>query len=375
MKKFIYPLTTLLFCIACGENTETTETAQNIEEEINQFTVLVTDSIGIELGDSAYVFGAIADAEILENGNIMVLDGTYCNIRIFSPEGEHIRTISNRGSGPGELMVPLNLLNWGNDEVGVIDPWSGGVHRFTTDGEWLGLDLEVTSNSFIGPLVVSDSSFVAFKSKFYHEDDGITATAFVGLFHLSPEPEVTYWEKALPWDPSDMANFALEVIFSNYYTVNPETGRVYVSPFHGDGYLIQSFEADGSSAGEITQDYTPIPKTDEEIQSEIEFIEFFLKAGEGDNPMYNYICDPWPNHFAVKGLFIAGDGNLWAMRGGMPAVTFDVWNEANDLVGTATVPGLNQNNSSWKFAFGENQIISWSENPDDFQKIYILEIQ
>ncbi len=63
------------------------------------------------------------------------------------------------------------------------------------------------------------------------------------------------------------------------------------------------------------------------------------------------------------------------MRGGTPVITFDIWNDTHDLVGTATIPDLDQDSSSWMFVFGRNQIIAWSENPDDFQKIYILEIQ
>lgn len=375
MRKITYLIAAALFCVACGDNGEATQTAETNEEVLAEYTVLVTDSIGVEMGDSAFVFGAIADAEILDDGNIIVLDGTYCNMRVFTPDGEYVRTISSRGSGPGELSVPMDMLNWGGDEIGVIDPFSGGVHRFTTTGEWLGLDLELTHNSFFDPLVVSDSSFVAFKSRFDQDGDGITATAFVSLFPLSIEPEVTYWQKAFPWDPANMGNLALEAIFSNYYTADPETGRVYTSPFHGDGYSIQCFEADGTPIGEITRDYTPIPKTDSEIQSEKDFIEFFLRAGEGNNPNLNYTCDPWANHFAVTGLFIGEDGNLWAMRGGTENVTFDIWNQDHELIGTAEIPELIQGANSWKFSFSNNQIIAYSENAEDFQKIYMLEIQ
>lgn len=364
----------LLFCVACGENNETAQTAGSNEESLADYTVSVTDSIGIEMGDSAYVFGAIADAEILDDGNIIVLDGTYCNMRIFTPEGEYIRTISSRGSGPGELSNPMDMLNWGGGVIGVVDPFSGGVHRYTTEGEWLGLDLELTHNSFFDPLVVSDSTFVAFKSRFDQDGDGVTATAFVSLFSLSIEPKATYWQKSFPWDPANMGNLALEVIFSNFYAADPESGRVYVSPFHGDGYSILCFEADGTPAGEITQDYSPVPKTDEEIQSEKEFIEFFLRAGEGNNPNLNYTCDPWANHFAVTGLFIGEDGNLWAMRGGTETVTFDIWNPNRELIGTAEMPELIHGGNSWKFSFSNNQIIAWAENAEDFQKIYMLEI-
>ncbi len=360
----------LLLTASCGESEQPAETVEN---PLTEYTLTVTDSIGIELGDSAYVFGAIADAEMLPDGNIIVLDRTFCNMRLFTPEGEYLRTISGRGSGPGELTNPFSIYSWGNGEVSVIDPYAGGIQRFSTDGEWLGLDLQISNNSFIDPIVVSESTFVCFKSRFDQDGDGITATAFVSLFPLSIEPEVTYWEKSMPWDPGNMGNLALEAIFSNYYTADPLTGRVYVSPFHGDGYVIQCFDADGTSAGEITAEYTPVPKTEEEIQGEKDFIEFFLRASESNNPNLNYSCDPWPNHFAVTGLYMGPEGNLWAMRGGTEVLTFDIWNGDRELVGTASIPELPAANSSWKLAFGADNAIAWNENPDNFQKLYILQ--
>lgn len=373
MKTTLFLVSAVLLIAACGN--ENTEDVTDENTALDAYTLQVTDSIGIELGDSAYVFGAIADVEILPDGNIIVLDRTYCTMRIFSPEGNYLSTISSRGSGPGELANPFNIFSWGNGEVSVIDVYAGGIHRYTTRGEWLGLDLAITHNSFIDPIVVSESTFVCFKSRFDQDGDGITATAFVSLFPMSIEPEVTYWEKSMPWDPANMGNLANEAIFSNFYTADRATGRVYVSPFHGDGYIIQCYNPDGSSAGEITADYTPVPKTEEEIQSEKDFIEFFLRAAESNNPNLNYDCDPWPNHFAVTGLYMGPGGNLWAMRGGTEVLTFDIWNPDRELVGTASIPSCPVADSSWKLAFGEDIVVAWSENPENYQKLYILELR
>lgn len=361
----------VLLAAACGEDVPQEDTAEATPDVLS---LPVVDSIGVELGDSAYVFGAIADAEVLPDGNIIVLDRTFCSMRIFTPEGEHVRTIAGMGSGPGELSNPFSLFNWGNGEISVIDPYAGGIHRYTINGEWLGLELPITNNSFIDPVVVSPESFVCFKSRFDQEGDGITATAFVSLFPMSIEPEVTYWEKSMPWDPGNMGNLALEAIFSNYYTADPSTGMVYISPYHGDGYSILCCNADGSSAGEITAEYTPVPKTEEEIQAEKDFIEFFLRASENNNPNLNYSCDPWPNHFAVTGLYIGPSGNLWAMRGGTETVEFDIWGGPEEFIGKAVLPDLSVGGASWKFAFGENTAAAWNENPDDFQKLYVIDL-
>ncbi|MEM7417854.1 MAG: 6-bladed beta-propeller [Gemmatimonadota bacterium] len=100
------------------------------------------------------------------DGNIFILDYPAQDIRVFSPDGEHLRTISRPGEGPGELTRAAGI-NWATDDRfwvwgstrysvfardgtfdtsyrrlvrGVIYPWGGGF-----DGDdffdW-GLDFE-----------------------------------------------------------------------------------------------------------------------------------------------------------------------------------------------------------------------------------------
>jgi len=68
------------------------------------------------------------------------------------------------------------------------------------------------------------------------------------------------------------------------------------------------------------------------------------------------------------------DGNLWAGRGGTDIPTFDIWNEDLELIGTATIPEINGDGSSYQMVFGEEYIVAWNENPDDFQKVYFFKI-
>ena len=356
--------------LSCG-------TQSDLQEPIGDSSISVTleivDSIGIEIGDSAYVFGAIEDAVILQDGSIMVLDGTYCNLRTFSPQGELLSITGRRGEGPGELGHPVNIYNWGDGTVGIMDFYRGGLNRFSLEGEWLGLDIEVNHNIHVDPVIMSDSEFVCFKSRFELNGEAVNATAMVARFPLSVEPDITYWEKTVLWDPANMGNLTLELFFNNFYTADRATGRVYVAPFDNDNYTIYCYNADGSLLDTITREHTPIPKTPEEIQEEIDFIAFTLSSGEGGNPDLNYECDPWPNHLPITGLYIASDGNLWARRGGTPVHTFDIWDENLELAGTATISGIEGDGSSITLVFGPEFIVAWDENPEDYQKLYILD--
>ncbi len=370
MWKNAFALSLLCIVFSCEKTVDEIDESQ---EDHSNITIEITDSIGVEIGDSSFVFGSIADVEILHD-TILVLDGTYCNLRMFSRDGEYISTIGSRGEGPGELIHPINIFNWGDGTAGIMDPNNGGIHRFSLTGEWLGLDLAVTQNIHVDPFIMPDGQFVCFKTRFDPNGDTMNGTALTGRFSLSEEPLVTYWEKTRLWDFNNMGNLTLDLFFYNSFTADQESGRVYVSPFDEDNYTILCFNADGSATGTISGEHTPVAKTPEEIEREKDFIAFTLGFSEGVDNGFNYDCDPWPNHLPVTGLYIGPEGNLWARKGGTEVPTFDIWNNDLELVGTATIPEISGDGSSFKMVFGEEYILAWDENPEDFQKIYILDL-
>ncbi len=62
------------------------------------------------------------------------------------------------------------------------------------------------------------------------------------------------------------------------------------------------------------------------------------------------------------------------MRGGTETVEFDIWSSEKEFMGKALLPDLSVGDASWKFAFGENTAVAWNENPDDFQKLYVIDL-
>ncbi len=58
----------------------------------------------VEGEDFNYIFGDIRGIQAASDGNIYVLDNQALEVRVFSPKGEHLRTIMRRGEGPGEIL-------------------------------------------------------------------------------------------------------------------------------------------------------------------------------------------------------------------------------------------------------------------------------
>ena len=69
--------------------------------------------IGSKEGDGVDAFGAIQGLAVLPTGAVAVFDGSVPALRLFSPEGKHLRTLGRDGAGPspnraqsGPVTVP-----------------------------------------------------------------------------------------------------------------------------------------------------------------------------------------------------------------------------------------------------------------------------
>jgi sugar lactone lactonase YvrE len=102
-------------------------TAWQVEEELR---------IGTMDGAGPDLFGELTDIAIDGNGRIYVLDGQASEVRVFDPEGHHLRTFGRSGSGPGEFKNPV-ALRW--DEAGrlwVVDPGNARYSIFDITGAY-----------------------------------------------------------------------------------------------------------------------------------------------------------------------------------------------------------------------------------------------
>jgi len=58
-------------------------------------------------GDGPELFGEVADIAVDAEGRIHVLEAQSHELRVFGPDGTHLRTVGGEGSGPGELNIPF----------------------------------------------------------------------------------------------------------------------------------------------------------------------------------------------------------------------------------------------------------------------------
>lgn len=368
MKKLLLSinLATLVLLFACGEETG------HVEATMPPCTLTVLDSVGVELGDSAYVFGAILGLEFMPGGGFAVLDRVSRNVRLYDDRGVYQTTIAGSGSGPGEIVQPYGLFVWSNGDIGIMDPYRGGLQKFTREGEYLGTVIDVTRNVPLNPRMVGDTGYVAYRTRINPDGDNATVETFLGYFPMTWEPSHKYLSSTVPMDLNRMADFFLEQFFYSFWAVDRVNGLVYAAPFDEGEYRILAFPLEGGEPEVIEMETSLVPKTDAEIEMERAFVAEYLTAAEGGEAPYNMHCEPWPYRLPIAGMEVDDTGNLWVLRGNRDDVIFDVWDRSGTRVAECLLQGLE--GGDLNFRIRGRRMIIYRENPPDYQKIYIAQI-
>lgn len=93
-------------------------------------------TVGVMDGAAWEMFGSVVDVAFDEDGSLFILDNDAGHVVVVGPGGEFVRTISNKGEGPGELNQPLGLAVLGDGRIAVND-LGRGIKVFSRDGESL----------------------------------------------------------------------------------------------------------------------------------------------------------------------------------------------------------------------------------------------
>lgn len=82
-------------------------------------------------------FGRVGAVALGPDRTVFVADAANLEIRVFGPDGAHLRTFGRDGEGPGEFRSIYSLA-WVGDRLLTYDPHLGRIGEFSAEGEWLG---------------------------------------------------------------------------------------------------------------------------------------------------------------------------------------------------------------------------------------------
>jgi len=373
--KILTAVALMTLLMSCGGEETTGSVADETTSEVPTVYLVAVDSLGIDLGDSTYVMGAIEGLAYGPDGSIAVLDCAYACIRIYSPEGEYIRQIGRRGNGPGELQSIAFLGISEDGHVYLTGDGSEilGVHQYDYyTGEWLGSlpSLGTPPTCIEG----AEESFYVRKDINFDVSSGEPMILIsIAKFTLDgEEPVVTYIEDTAPFDPADMASM-IKLVWYGYDIAADYSGNTFIAPRSTEEAVVIIFDSDGMETGRIELDLEPVLRTDEEIEMERLIMRAKLAAMEMD-PMAPIEPDLYKP--LIRGLEIDGEGNIWVQHGGPVVPTFSVYSSSGELMYIAEVAGDHPDGNSWRFYIDGNGILAYAEDPaDGYQKVYMLEVR
>ena len=132
-------------------------------------------SIGVDIGDEPYLFGAITAAWATED-RIYIVDSQVPAVRAFDLEGNYLFDIGNQGQGPGEYGQPVAMAVTGDGRILVTDVQGGHLNIFDSEGnavdDWglgspmaaMGLEISYDAEIFTRVLEMPDmTSGVSFE--------------------------------------------------------------------------------------------------------------------------------------------------------------------------------------------------------------------
>jgi hypothetical protein len=280
-----------------------------------------------------------------EDGNVYVLDPRLCQVHVFSPEGELLRTVFHEGEGPGETLRPRDLVVTA-DGIGVAEEFPGKIIMVDREGlpmsnfrpaskdEAGGNMGALAGVDFGGGNLVLAGVEIRRRETQTVQD----RVNFLASFSESGEETARYCESQTTYD---FANFRFSErehtpTFWWGFDVD-EDGKVYVAPDR-DAYAISVFRPDGSLERVIEREYEPYMRTEKEknglyniFNSAVRELPIEVKIEVEDSaPAIDYFH---------RGLRVDGDGNLWvtSSRGlrdhaGGAMLTYDVFDPEGNFV-------------------------------------------
>ncbi len=353
----------MFLCLSCGD-----ECDDHNETNVPFDTLYIADSIGIEMGDSNYVFGSISDFDYAPDGRILILDGIQCCIFVYSQSGEFIERIGRTGSGPGEMQFPSLLEVLGDGTICVKDKpfW----YVYDSEGVFIS-SIHLGRSVPMSMVSAGTENIVGIRNRMNILETGeLQVIKNIALWNgIIPDTiETVYFEQEFLLNLEDTPNNVLKMdLFSA--TAAAGDDRVYVAPAPTDTPVIYCYRFDGSIADTLYLPYAEVPKSPHEIEAEKLLIELRIYQGA----QRTMVWEPLLNRPMIRCMGVDSLDNLWIQRGTELSPTFDIFDNRGLFLYTACLPDR-EDAYNWKFDISPGGIMAVPEDPEFYPLLYIIDL-
>ncbi len=372
----IISILAMLGLSACGAGTDPTDTdadtqqadestTAGIPEEVD-YWLEITDSIGVELGDSNLVFGQIVGAQFLPDGNIAIADMMKSVIGVFSPEGDFLSSVGRKGSGPGEYLM-LSTFAITEDGGFIVPDAMGGKLNFY-DPEY---NFTKAMDGFFPtpPIMISpvDGGFVGLKPEFEQTEDEMNIGMGLYLWTDSSSHDVEYTRNMVPFDMDDLTSSVKTMVFFD----TDQNGHIFTTPYSTEEYVITSLAMDGEEIWQIVEEYPRVKKSDAEMEEEREILRSSMSATGTPSEMADHFQIEEYKVF-ISGLAVDNNNRLWALSSIYDSPVFRVYDCATgDYLFTAALR-TDETHDNISVTVNRYGITGFEANSEDWSRVYII---
>ena len=337
-------------------------------------TLTVVDSIGVELGDSNYVFGALGEVDIGPNGDIFMVDWMKCTVFRYSSDGEFVQRIGRRGSGPGEMLQPFFMTVMDDGSICVDDSELGWM-RFNSAGQIVSTSLlpgQVPRPWFFKAM--DSLNVIGMLSELSREDNFLLTDKRICTWNADdPDSVITeYYSRQYSIEIGDDYLLSMnDMVEIDYFPMVFTAGDSFVciAPEPRAEPVLLLFHEDGSAMDTLNLPYPEVVRTEEEILERKQYVEELFYARSRHTHQVDW--EPFPNKPMISDLGVDSLNRIWVQRGFEQDPTFDLYDVSGELLMTAVLPGRDDTDH-WKFNISRRGILAVPEDPESYYSVYMI---
>ncbi|MFO7810303.1 MAG: 6-bladed beta-propeller [Candidatus Delongbacteria bacterium] len=258
-----------------------------------------------DVGDTTAVIRRIGAIDMDDKGNIFILDTRKNSVFKFSVNGDFIESFGRKGSGPGEIMWPRELL-CSNDSVYVVDQRSRKIIVYDSACNYIKDITPVRENGVPQSVAkLSEDKFVGIifgRSGSRGSGGEMQFTYNLSMLNKKFEKTKDIVSKTIEMHFRD---FIPEDHLNSYTTGN---GRIYVAENSEGMFSINIYDKKGVLTEKIRKNYARVLYSEKERKRKKEAFESQYRWREIDASKFRY-------KKAVRQLYFHKDGYLFAEGG------------------------------------------------------------
>ncbi len=229
--------------------------------------------------DDEVFFGNIQQVLADVKGNIYLMDSQISEVAVYSPDGEHLRTLSREGDGPGEIRHPNDMFFHPDGSLGLVQMFPGKIVKVNRDGSPSGALNFGSGDPSQGRFVVllqgisRAGNLVLAGIRMTFNTDGTNGqTYFLSRCDEMAVEQHCYFSKENTINYSDfvLTEEGLDFVWGR--CALGLDGKLYVVPFRNE-YEIDIYSVEGTLERMITREYESLTRDDEQREVARQILE------------------------------------------------------------------------------------------------------